>query len=224
MRSARRRMGAWLQPPTGTSSQFSVTSSRVGGKPTGSLAKSSAGTLPKPLLVHRSHRRDQQLRRWCERMEHPHLPCRGWECDRGCGGLSDPTASIWATRGEGAFASGKRMRVSEVDHLGGATVCDDYRHHIERSISNHPLMRIAGHCGSIHPHEGHSMLAVSDGRADVGLGTGGGSWDYAPFVLLVEESGGRTSDVEGESRFDSGSLLASNGRLHDEVLRVLREI
>jgi histidinol-phosphatase len=131
---------------------------------------------------------------------------------------------FWATRGEGAFASGKRMRVSEVDHLGGATVCDDYRHHIERCISDHPLVRIAGHCGAIHPHEGHSMLAVSDGRADVGLGTGGGSWDYAPFVLLVEESGGRTSDLEGESRFDSGSLLASNGRLHDEVLRVLKEI
>jgi len=130
---------------------------------------------------------------------------------------------FWATRGEGAFASGKRMRVSEVDRLSAATVCDDFRHHIERRVSDHPLMRLAGHCGAIHPHEGHSMLVVSDGRADVALGTGGGSWDYAPFVLLVEESGGRTSDLRGELRFDSGSLLVSNGRLHDEVLRVLQE-
>ena len=42
-----------------------------------------------------------------------------------------------------------------------------------------------------------------------------------PFMALVEEAGGVASDIEGEPRFDRGSLLVTNGRLHSEVLATL---
>jgi histidinol-phosphatase len=39
--------------------------------------------------------------------------------------------------------------------------------------------------------------------------------------VIVEEAGGRFSDLSGRARFDAGDALASNGRVHDEALRAL---
>jgi histidinol-phosphatase len=46
-------------------------------------------------------------------------------------------------------------------------------------------------------------------------------WDLAPFKVLFEEAGGRLTDLEGRPTIYSGSVLASNGRLHDEALALL---
>jgi histidinol-phosphatase len=40
-------------------------------------------------------------------------------------------------------------------------------------------------------------------------------------VILVEEAGGVASDIQGQARFDGGSLLVTNGRLHSQVLATL---
>jgi histidinol-phosphatase len=128
----------------------------------------------------------------------------------------------WAGRGDGAFANGDPMQASTVARLAEATVCDDYRHNIERATPGHPLVRLARHCSTVHPYQGgHSMLVVASGEADIALDSGGGAWDYAPFVILVEEAGGVASDIQGQARFDGGSLLVTNGRLHSQVLATL---
>ncbi len=128
----------------------------------------------------------------------------------------------WAVRGDGAFANGDPMQASTVARLAEATICDDYRNNLERAAPGHPLVRLARHCSSVHPYEGgHSMLVVASGEADVALDSGGGPWDYAPFVILVEEAGGVASDIQGQARFDGGSLLVTNGRLHSQVLATL---
>ena len=57
-----------------------------------------------------------------------------------------------------------------------------------------------------------------DGAAD---GLGVGEWDLAAMQVIVEEAGGRFSDHAGEPRIDSGSAVASNGLLHDELLAAL---
>ena len=128
---------------------------------------------------------------------------------------------FWAAQGMGAFADGIQIRVSDVEHLDAATVCDDYHHNIERQTIRHPLVQLASRCAAVHPHEGHSMLVVATGQAELALGSGGGPWDYAPFVILLSESGGQTTDLRGQDRFDSGSLLATNGLLHSQALDAL---
>ena len=50
---------------------------------------------------------------------------------------------------------------------------------------------------------------------------GVGEWDLAATQVIVEEAGGRFSDLAGEPRIDSGSAVASNGLLHDELLAAL---
>jgi len=50
-------------------------------------------------------------------------------------------------------------------------------------------------------------------------------WDVAAGALLVEEAGGRTSDYAGRPFDLHGSdYVATNGRIHDEVVAVLREV
>jgi histidinol-phosphatase len=47
-------------------------------------------------------------------------------------------------------------------------------------------------------------------------------WDNAAIQVIVEEAGGRFTDLEGVARSDGGNAISSNGRLHDEVLGAFR--
>ena len=54
-------------------------------------------------------------------------------------------------------------------------------------------------------------LDVLDGELDAALCLGGGPWDYAALVVLVEEAGGRYSAADGGCRIDTGTALLTNG-------------
>ncbi|HYE91531.1 MAG TPA: inositol monophosphatase family protein [Terriglobales bacterium] len=50
-------------------------------------------------------------------------------------------------------------------------------------------------------------------------------WDVAAGGILVEEAGGRVTDLRGAPLdVNKPRLVATNGRIHDEVLAVLKEI
>jgi histidinol-phosphatase len=49
-------------------------------------------------------------------------------------------------------------------------------------------------------------------------------WDVAPVVLIVEEAGGRFTDLEGGRRIGGGTALSTNGRLHADALALLRDV
>ena len=42
-------------------------------------------------------------------------------------------------------------------------------------------------------------------------------------MLLIEEAGGRATDLEGRRAIDSGTFLTTNGQLHDKVRSRLLE-
>jgi len=64
---------------------------------------------------------------------------------------------------------------------------------------------------------------VAEGAAEAMLETGMHSWDLAAPQVLIEEAGGRVTNVDGERRIDTPSIVGSNGRLHEEILRRLQE-
>ena len=65
----------------------------------------------------------------------------------------------------------------------------------------------------------HAAVLVAEGAVDLGLQLGGGPWDYAALALIVEEAGGRFTDLAGRVRIDGGGpRLFSNGVLHDAAL------
>jgi histidinol-phosphatase len=127
----------------------------------------------------------------------------------------------WAARGAGSFCNGQRIAVSDAATLAEAAVNDDWRGTLQRGVSDRPLSQIARHCAGVRPHEGHSYLAVAQGEADVAAGVGGGPWDYAAVKLIVDEAGGRFTDLDGNDSFAAGTALVSNGLVHDEALAVI---
>lgn len=67
---------------------------------------------------------------------------------------------------------------------------------------------------------GHGPLLVAEARAAASVHLWGGPWDHAAFVVLVEEAGGRFSDLWGGRRIDTGTAVFSNSFVHDEVRHV----
>jgi histidinol-phosphatase len=65
-------------------------------------------------------------------------------------------------------------------------------------------------------------MLVAEGAADVGIDVRVAAWDVAPLLVIVEEAGGRATNFTGERTIYGGSLVTSNGRLHEEVLQKLK--
>ena len=63
---------------------------------------------------------------------------------------------------------------------------------------------------------------VAEGAAEAMVEVGPKSWDLAAPLVIIEEAGGRLTDLDGVRTIHAGTVLASNGRLHDEVLGRLR--
>ena len=65
-------------------------------------------------------------------------------------------------------------------------------------------------------------MLLAEGAVDACVESAANLWDLAAPKLIVEEAGGRLTDLAGRPRADGGNALASNGLLHDEVLAALR--
>jgi histidinol phosphatase-like enzyme (inositol monophosphatase family) len=66
-------------------------------------------------------------------------------------------------------------------------------------------------------------LLVATGRALVMVDPIMNVWDAAAVQPIIEEAGGRFTDWKGEATIHHGEGIATNGLVHEEVLRLLRE-
>jgi len=129
----------------------------------------------------------------------------------------------WASRGEGAFLNGERISVSSV-----ATLRDAFLSY--SSLSGWAeqgrldgvlkLSEIAWRTRAFGDFWSHVLVA--EGAVDASFEPEVSLWDLAPLQVIVEEAGGRFTSLDGEARPDGGSVVCSNGLLHDEVLARLR--
>jgi len=132
-----------------------------------------------------------------------------------------------AARGEGATLNGQPIRVSSVDELRRSLLTTGFPYtviqkgsnlgHFERFLTLCQAVRRAGSAAL-------DLCHVACGRYDGFWEAGLSPWDVAAGSLIVEEAGGRMSNYRGLP-FDvyGKQLLASNGRLHEAMIRVLEE-
>jgi histidinol-phosphatase len=66
-----------------------------------------------------------------------------------------------------------------------------------------------------------SHMLVAEGAVDASCEPEVSLWDLAALQPIVEEAGGRFSDLSGVDRPDGGSVVCSNGLLHAAVLEAL---
>jgi histidinol-phosphatase len=61
-------------------------------------------------------------------------------------------------------------------------------------------------------------MLVAEGAIEIGLDPVVSLWDLAAPQLIVEEAGGRFTDLGGVRTAGGGDAIATNGVLHDAVL------
>ncbi len=128
-----------------------------------------------------------------------------------------------AARGQGAFANDRRMTVSHIDKLENATISYDSVKDFDKSGSTEKFLALVRRCARSRAFgDFWSHMLVAEGAVDIAIEPEVAHWDMAAVKVIVEEAGGRFTSTSGEARADGGSGVSTNGRLHDEVLRMLR--
>jgi myo-inositol-1(or 4)-monophosphatase len=131
-----------------------------------------------------------------------------------------------AERGEGAFLNGRRLRVSAISRLSAAllatgfpsdvaTAEENNLDHFAKFIKRAQAVRRPGSATL-------DLCYVAAGRFDGFWELRLNAWDVAAGALAVMEAGGRVTDLKGQPlRLSAPRIVASNGLIHDEMLRVL---
>ena len=130
--------------------------------------------------------------------------------------------TVAAGLGLGCTWNGRPCKVSPVDRLEDAVVLTTDLRTIERSAQDPgwpALVARAGIARTWGDCYGHALVAT--GRAEVMVDPIMNVWDCAPFLPIIKEAGGRFTSRNGEATIHGGSAIATNGVLHEEVLRVL---
>jgi histidinol-phosphatase len=135
----------------------------------------------------------------------------------------------WATRGGGAFlddglaGSPRPLRVSSIAELSDAQLCLSSVSEWEAINRLPQISELERRCWRTRGFgDFWSYMLVAEGSAEIGLDPEASLWDLAAMQVIVEEAGGRFSDLDGVRRADGGNALASNGLVHEAALEILR--
>jgi len=133
-----------------------------------------------------------------------------------------------AERGRGAFlrhgAHQEPLKVSDVSEMTQSAVATGQPNDIDEASRNVPRIERLDRAASVRITGSAALhLAyVAAGRLEAFWEPGLSPWDYAAGALLVVEAGGRISDMQGRAfHIDCRDVLATNGRIHDEMVRLL---
>jgi len=64
-------------------------------------------------------------------------------------------------------------------------------------------------------------MLVAEGAAEIASDPVVSLWDLAAPQVIVEEAGGRFTDLGGEPRPDGGDAIATNGFVHEAALAIV---
>jgi histidinol-phosphatase len=129
----------------------------------------------------------------------------------------------WAARGDGAFVNGRRIRVSKVADLSDAVLSYASLTSWEQHGLGGQFLTLARSCWRTRGFgDFWSHMLVAEGAADLAVEPEVELWDLAAPQVIVEEAGGRFTDLGGTPTPAGGSVVSSNGLLHHRVLTTLR--
>jgi myo-inositol-1(or 4)-monophosphatase len=146
------------------------------------------------------------------------------------GAVYDPNTNelYTAERGKGAYLNGRPIRVSATDKLIESLLITGFPYNIHKNpdilIERFVDFLMKGQAVRRLGSAAIDLCYVAAGRADGFWESSIQPWDVAAGILLIEEAGGRVTDFRGGSvDLDRPNVLATNGRIHDEMLLVLEK-
>jgi myo-inositol-1(or 4)-monophosphatase len=133
-----------------------------------------------------------------------------------------------ARRGKGARLNGKSIRVTRAQSLDTALLATgfayDRRERRRFYLSFWEAFMLRTHGVRRTGSAALDLAWVACGRTDAFWEFGLKQWDVAAGALMVEEAGGHVSNMDGSVLdLSAGNIVASNGRLHQEMIETIRE-
>jgi myo-inositol-1(or 4)-monophosphatase len=133
-----------------------------------------------------------------------------------------------AERGKGARLNGRSIHVSAVPDLGESLVATGFpsrKRHANPNVHFYHEFTLRSHGVRRAGSAALDLAYVACGRFEAFWEFHLNPWDTSAGSLLVEESGGRITDFSGGPfQLNSREVLASNGRLHDELIGMFSDM
>jgi len=150
--------------------------------------------------------------------------------ERVAGVVYDPTRDelFAAEKGSGAFLNDAPIHVSKVSTLGeslSGTGFPSHKRHKNPNIHFYHEITLKTHGVRRAGAAAIDLCSIAAGRLDAFWEFNLNPWDTAAGVLLVEEGGGRVTDMHGGPwQLDSRETLASNGVVHEAFVNLMADI
>ncbi len=128
-----------------------------------------------------------------------------------------------ALRGDGAFRDERPIRVSNVATLGEAHLFYSSIAWFQKAGAEKPFLELVQKTQRQRGFgDFFGFVLVAQGSGELMVEHGVHPWDLGALRPILEEAGGRLTDWQGHATIHRPDVLASNGLLHDEVLRILQ--
>jgi histidinol-phosphatase len=134
----------------------------------------------------------------------------------------------WAARGIGAFTAdglsdgSRTVRVSAISRLEDAQVSYGGLEDWQNLGRADATLELVGSCWrSRNFGDFWAYMLVAEGSVEVALDPIVSPWDLAAPQLIVEEAGGRFTDLGGVRSTEGGDAIATNGLVHDAALAII---
>lgn len=134
----------------------------------------------------------------------------------------------WASRGAGAFMQDgrgqapRRLGVSAVAELSDAELSFGGLEDWEQIGRLEAVLSLARACRRTRGFgDFWGYMLVAQGAVEIALDPVVSLWDLAAPLLIVEEAGGRLTDLAGVRTPSGGDALATNSRMHEAALSVI---
>jgi myo-inositol-1(or 4)-monophosphatase len=133
-----------------------------------------------------------------------------------------------AERGSGAYLNNRRLHVSNTRRLQDSLIATGFpskRRHQNVNIHFYYHLAMVSHGVRRAGAAAIDLAYVAAGRLDGFWEFQLNPWDMAAGILLVNEAGGRCSDMKGNPVSLSGPhLLADNSHIHPEIVAMFSEV
>jgi|SRR3989344_8391760 len=143
--------------------------------------------------------------------------------------LYNPTKNeiYTAQKGSGALLNDKKITVSNNADLKNSIVMFHLSSKKETRVRTIGMLQKISEATMSMRIFGSSLASMSyiaSGKFDVYFTVQTSPWDFLPGALLIEEAGGKVTDIHGkEITSESTSVLATNGKVHDQMLELLKD-
>ncbi|NOK64338.1 MAG: histidinol-phosphatase [Chloroflexi bacterium AL-W] len=129
-----------------------------------------------------------------------------------------------AAQGEGCLWNGRRAQVSQVSTLSEGLLLSTDTESMAPFNREAPYRRLVAATKMQRTWgDAYGYVLVATGRAEVMLDPAMSVWDCAALLPVVQEAGGTFTDWHGTPSIHNEEAIATNGLLHEEVLRLVAE-